>query len=487
MEYTEKNYLPVIKYLIIIVFGATISVLAWQIMAMESRFIIAITGLITFLSLCMIFIKRLEDILLYALVFNIPFSYFSKWLFIQEAVVFAKGVSLGFSEILLFLAYLLWFGQVFIAKTKKPPIIRKLDIVILLFILVNVISTLLASNKILASLDVIYTIKHALMYFFIVNVVKKRHIKGIVILILFGIALESGLAAFERITGYASFGAVKGDVASADFGDQQYKVPGIEDELRAGGTTNDSHTLGLYFAMTLPLPFVLMALQSVAPRMRFVLAGILFMGLVGLVVTFSRSGWFGFAIAAITASLVIIYSWKQGRTILIMVVMLFAASAIYPKAYTYVYKRVFEAPSGIMETRYDLHRDALEIWKNNIFFGSGPGNYMESFESLNLVQYTGGDDLPVHNAFLYSGAEIGLFGVIIFYAMIFISMRNGWIAHKNSVGLAKGVSLALMAGFAAYIIDGLTNPMYRQAVPYAQLWVAMAVVTALRSTSPMRV
>jgi len=33
------------------------------------------------------------------------------------------------------------------------------------------------------------------------------------------------------------------------------------------------------------------------------------------------------------------------------------------------------------------------------------------------------------------------------------------------------LALAIMTGLFAYLLDGITGPMFKEAVPYAQLWV----------------
>jgi len=248
MQAGKTDYFEAVKRLMLISFGGCLlSLVIWELMGMNYRYAVALTALIVFLSLCAIFVRKLEDFLFYSLVFNIPFAIFEKWFFVQsDTTAPSPGISIGLAGIILLLAYLMWFGQVFITKTKPLPRIGGIDVIIILFIMVQIIASFFALNKLLAIFEIIYTIKHILIYFFIKNTVKRKHLKGIVLLILFTVLFESGFAAFERVSGVANLAATKGDTSSETFG-KQYTVPGIEDELRAAGTTNDSHSLGLYF------------------------------------------------------------------------------------------------------------------------------------------------------------------------------------------------------------------------------------------------
>src|SRR5207237_5223343 len=83
--------------------------------------------------------------------------------------------------------------------------------------------------------------------------------------------------------------------------DYQEPVSGIEDVTRATGTLYDSHALGLYLAMLLPYTVVLSFLGPVPGHNRFFSILIFALGLIGLVVTFSRSGWLSCALSMAVA------------------------------------------------------------------------------------------------------------------------------------------------------------------------------------------
>lgn len=466
------------KYFLIFFAGSLVSLLVWKIMSLDFRYIIAISAFIVFLSMSAVFAKKFEDFLVYAMTFNIPFTIFAKWFMLRDSLVPARGVSLGLEDILLFFAYAMWFSQIFITKTKALPKLNKIDVLVLALLLTQLASAAFSIDKELALFEIVYTFKKILLYFFISNVIKRKHLLPVIGLLIFAIFVEGGFAAFERITGSVNFAASKGNVESEDFG-TQYKVLGIEEEIRAAGTTNDSHTLGLYYAMLLPLPFVLLAIKKRQKLLKILSAIALVAGLIGLIITFARSGWLAFAIAAFVSSGFIIFSWKNGRMIIIIFSVLLIGSLFYPKGYEYVYRRVFEAPPDLMSARVELMQSAFEIWMNNKLIGAGPGNYVETFKSLNLSQEQKLEGLPVHNSYLYTVAELGIMGFISFFGIIFISMKNCMKAHVSNDEVVKALSLALFAGFIAYLVDGMTDPMYREAPVYVQLWFTVGLASSL--------
>lgn len=465
-----------IKYWFVVFAGVLFSLVISKIAALEFRFLLAFIGGFIFLSVVFAGISHITDILVYAMVFNIPFSLFGKVFFksdISWAVM--RGISVGMAEVLIILAYLVWFCQVFVARKKPLPKLGAIDFFLFLFLFGQVISLLGTIDKKVAFFDIFYNFKHVLMYFFIAHNVKRHHLKWIVLLIFFAIFLESSLALYERTTGNVGIGRSKGRSATASDSalGVQTKVPGIEHMIRAEGTTAEPHILGEYFSMILHLPLVLMMVPRTKRWLRLLSFFIFIMGIGGLIVTFSRSGWLSFAIAACFCLAVIIFVWRHYWALLFALLIFCVVSLSYPQAYDYAFTRLFEAPKELLSSRFDMMWTALTIWENNFFFGYGPGNYMYALEESYVTVYEFWDRsflfYPVHNMFLYIASEYGLCGVIAYYGIILIAMINCWKVFKCEDFFVRVLGLAIWTGLIAYSLDGLTNCLARQAVTYAQL------------------
>jgi len=161
-----------IKYWVVAFAGVLFTFAVWQIMALEFRYVLAISGGIMCLSIGMMFISHIEDFLVYTLIFNIPFSQFGKWFFSPVEKILglpAQGISLGIAEMLILGAYIVWFSQIFIAKRASLPRLQKIDYIILLLIFSQIVSLIGAANKLLGAFDIIYHIKHILIYFFLAH------------------------------------------------------------------------------------------------------------------------------------------------------------------------------------------------------------------------------------------------------------------------------------------------------------------------------
>ncbi len=464
-----------LKYGVVAFCGSLIAVFVWKILEMDFRYALAILGGVTVFCLAMICIRRIEDYLLLMLIFNTAFAQFGKWVMGQEEIVFARGISVGLAELLLIMGYLVWFGKIFVTRSEPPPKPGLIELLISLLIFSQLMSMFAAMNRMLTFLDIVYVIKHAMIYYYIANRIRYRHLKWILIIFLLVIFLESSIGIYERFSGNVGIGHTKGNIESMG---TQFVVPGIEHVIRAEGTTADSHSLGLYFVMLLPFPFVFCALTCFKNYQRMIMGFLFLFGTVGLLVTFTRSGWVCFALSTAFALAVMLVYWRQAQVILIMVSILAGLTIFYPQGYEKIINRFESAPWELITERLDQSRTALGVLSDHPFFGCGAGNYMQVVEKEDIVLYDTGE-LPAHFMVLLIAAEIGLFGAAAYYGIIFIAMRRCMDMFKQSNPFIQGLGLALLTVFVGYLLDGLTSPLGRNPVPYYHLWVCVGLSAGL--------
>ena len=285
------------------------------------------------------------------------------------------------------------------------------------------------------------------------------------------------MAAYEHITGNVNIGNTKGDASHSRFANQ-YQVPGIENVPRSGGLTSDAHVLGLFYAMLLPVPFVFLMTRGLRTSHKLLFAAVFIMGAAGMVLSFSRSGWLSFAIGITIALGVIVFRWREPRALGIVFLVLIATSLLYPQIYSYVYMKLFESPSGLIDARIEMIQSAMDVWKKHFLFGYGPGNYIDALKDPD-IKVVGRGDLIVHNLFMHIAAEKGLFGLLTYYGVIFFAIFRCFKYIMSEDLLVRGMSLAIMAALIAYVLDGVTDPLGREAEPYALLWIYIGIVMAL--------
>jgi uncharacterized membrane protein YesL len=102
-------------------------------------------------------------------------------------------------------------------------------------------------------------------------------------------------------------------------------------------------------------------------------------------------------------------------------------------------------------------RDAWQVYKNNWFLGTGPGNYTLALHEINPTQpywfYQ-----PVHNAFLLAVIELGVLSFILcsifFYTFVSLFKKKYFSFKKDPIflGFFIGViALALIGLFDHYL------------------------------------
>lgn len=449
----------------------------WKIMGLPSRYVIAISCGVLAISLGMAFINHVEDLLIYALVFNIPFGRFGKWLFTSQVKdihgLAAQGIAVGMLELLLAVSYLIWFIQIFVVRNESFPKMRKTDYFALLLITIHVLSLIGAPAMMLAAFDLIYITKYILLYFFISKKVQRRHLPIIVPILLSALVVEAGLASYEYVTGNVGIGLAKGNLDNIG---SQPVVPGF-DVSRAAGTTNDSHTLALYLGMLLPLPLVFVMQPFFKLFHRMAIFCLLCVGGLTLLITFSRSGWLSFAMAASFAVGYVMIRWKQGQAILVFVAMMMLAGLVYPKGLQYVHERMVNAPSKLLSERYEINKTALEVWRHHLFLGCGPANYKYALEDPN-IRSEGSHIYLVHNMILMILTEVGFLGGLAFFGMVLTTIMNCHRALSCEDDWTRSLALGIITGVLAFLLDGLTDPMFKQAVPYALFWTYVGIGSA---------
>ncbi|MGH9845691.1 MAG: O-antigen ligase family protein, partial [Blastocatellia bacterium] len=124
-----------------------------------------------------------------------------------------------------------------------------------------------------------------------------------------------------------------------------------------------------------------------------------------------------------------------------------------------IVSRLTDDDRGSAEVRLPLIQVALAMIADNPVLGVGMGSYesvMRNYdETPELV--TEHFDWPVHNVYLHIAAETGLPGLLLFLALAALASRRGWMVLRNSGAdpLLRALALGLLAGMAAYLINGL--------------------------------
>jgi O-antigen ligase len=446
------------------------------------RWFVVVVVALCMVSASLVFVRKLDDFLLVSFLLLLPLASFQKWLFldgypdgVRSAAPLSGAVSIGITEILLVGIYAVWFVRIFITRSQPLPRLQKLDVLILLFLLANLLSVPNAADPLLSVFAIMHLVRHFLFYFYFSRQLHARHLRWVVVAFGLAIALEASLGLFQYKTGLLT-GLLLDKGANGAQLNFEYGVPGIEDLNRATGTSYDSHTFGLFLTMLLPFPMIaLLSYGKFDLRTRLESFALLAAGSLAVLVSFSRSSWLTLALTCALIWLVFA-AWREKHVILKMCCLGLVALIPAPWAAEYIARRFAYEGNQNLTARYDQFPVAWSMWKDHFFTGQGIGNYM-----VRLLDYQrpGALDLPVHNVFLWMAADTGLFGAVTFYAIIFAAMWKLTRLVRARRWPTSLMALGALAALCAYVVDGMTNPLFRESLVYMLFWLMLALSAAL--------
>ena len=243
--------------------------------------------------------------------------------------------------------------------------------------------------------------------------------------------------------GWAYHSAIDGGASVIEFSDGRF--------LRAYGSFGSPNSLGIYLGVCLVLGLILYLelsekkLLSTSHSLLFISGQLLVLS--GLVLSFSRSAWISCLIGLIVLFFIIL---KANIYKLKTVVKHFFYYFLLITLYLIILFPLFSArfnldnrlESRSIIERSDQYSESLSLLKENFLFGTGFGNYTlalyEKYPNRNAWEYQ-----PVHNIYLLSLVELGIFGFLIYWGLVLFLIKHIW---KNDRVFLASILVMLIAG-----------------------------------------
>jgi len=151
----------------------------------------------------------------------------------------------------------------------------------------------------------------------------------------------------------------------------------------------------------------------------------------GLLLTFSRSAWLGFAIAWLVILGVLLmkkipWGWALWLkwTVFMAVVAIIIIAAL-PQAFLTRAQTNTRLEEQSVQVRKNLYQDAWTLIKKEPLRGVGYGNMVVAvYDRLDSGRNTISDYQPVHNIYVLSAVELGLIGGLVFLIFIFVVLKT---------------------------------------------------------------
>ncbi len=218
-------------------------------------------------------------------------------------------------------------------------------------------------------------------------------------------------------------------VAVVEFGDERW--------LRSYGSFGWPNSLGIYLASVFVLGIILTWQEKNKNTKLWYLLGQIIV-LVGLFFTFARGAWLATIISLLFVGLKNYkekYLWQQLGVYALAFMMLLII--FKPLVFSRVdFQNRLEKIS--LSQRVTQWSQFQQVFANNYFIGSTPGNYTISLHEL-YPKYFVGDLKPAHNIYLLFVAEWGILGlVLLFWLLINSKEILNWSFAPLVVALVAG-------------------------------------------------
>ncbi|MCX6779311.1 MAG: O-antigen ligase family protein [Candidatus Magasanikbacteria bacterium] len=375
--------------------------------------------------------SKIIRVLIYLLIFLIPWQ---TRLILRSGVLNGGNWEYGIvgvyaTEILLWLILLFFVLDGGLRNQQFSKKIKTIFLIVLIFSLINF---LIAPDKLIFAQQLLHIIEVGILIW----LVKKNNLNQLILFWSFigGLVLQAllGINQFLLQTTFASrwLGltlhnpSISGSSILENW-DGRW--------LRAYGGMPHPNVLGGYLALGILINIFFLALYLNDKKQRLLALVNLGILTLALFFTFSRSAWLslfvGLAVLAIGL-------WRTNKerlikvfSALVLLILMFSVlSFIYNPL---VFGRV--TGEGRLEAQSNMERlsgynEAAQLFKKNIFWGVGLGNY--TLAAHNQVDDSKGawDYQPVHNVLILALVELGVIGfLILFWLIRSFNYKGGWM------------------------------------------------------------
>lgn len=260
------------------------------------------------------------------------------------------------------------------------------------------------------------------------------------------------------------------------------------DTFRIGALLGHPNLLAGFIIIIAPMLFAMLATRIV-PTRRYAIVGVLGIAMIALLLTLSRSGWLGFALAVpIVIGLLLAHrsSWRRALSLATMtaLVVILGAMAAAPA----ILRRFTESDPGALDFRWEWMRVAWGMVEDHWIVGTGLNSFVYNLPDrteygghVGLIQRFGANWPVVHNIYLLTWAEQGTLGFAAFLALLATLLRTGWRNARDCADpMLHALSIGALAGICASLVDGFGSFYLRQMPGARVFWMAAAIVVAIR-------
>ncbi len=349
---------------------------------------------------------------------------------------------------------------IFEMLTKKEKLfLPKSNWIAVAFITWSGLSLTKADDMASALFDLLRLIKLYVLYLYVANNVRSKETIGTLMkFLLLGVILQGLLCLYQY------FAQDLGHIVSGLFGerklhteeflrnmDPSFNISGEGQIRRASGTVGPTNSQAQFFEFLLPVALLLWLTVKRSRTYLFYFASF-FLGLSGLIVTFSRGGFvgitFGIVVSIVLAGRFGIISNKK---LLVFLILGLGLSVLISPI---VYKFIMTRPKSAT-VRLHLAKVGLEMTRTHPILGVGLNNHLVVKQQYDTWSYV--FSLPAHNQYIIIASEVGIPGFLLFLGFLAVTCKLALLSARCDdvyiASLAVGIFGGLVAIGAHIMLD----------------------------------
>jgi O-antigen ligase len=428
-------------------------------------------------------VGNLRQVLLAIVLLDIPLHWDVNlgWRPDAVAVGAVGGISISATTVALVGLYALWIAERTAGRTHPLRLWPALPLVA--YVVVTALSLVVADDRQLGVFELVLLMQTLLLFLYVANNVRtQKDVVFIVVGLLAGFLLESAVMiastlgiSFQWLGLSSNTRELVGSSASA---------------VRAGGTIGGANGAAAYVAMLLPVSIVVlwMDLAVWIKRLSLVATGV---GIVALVLTYSRGGWLAAVVAALFVTSVAVYRGyvPGGRVAAAGAVVLLLLVPFHGP----IEARIAGQTSGVtysQNARLPLIKLAWKIIQDRPILGVGANNFAPAVSRYAGPEFTRAWLRSVHSLYFLAWAEAGFGALLALLWFLGSSLRRGWqaVARAGPLSpLALGLTASILSAMVTMGVERfIARPLVELLFLVAALLVAVEALgrsTELDSTA----
>ncbi len=425
-------------------------------------------------SLIMLIIRDVEHILLFGLVFIIPFhigiglppiitrfDHIGQWLSFDVQLI----------DILVLLLLMCRLARL-ADHQAEIHFYSLITIPALVWLLAGALSALSAREMDLVWIQMGETAKLFLLYIVVANSIRTTaDIKWLVWALLLGVLFQGVLGSYQGIIGRPLGLSFLGEPSQLYFG-------------RSLGTVGHPNSYAAYMATTLPIAFAVLFL-NVRWFYKALVGFILCFGALGLLFSLSRSGWLSFVIASTAIFVFAIYRRRQNFHInfgvaasLIFLLFLLALS----QRELIVDRLTSSQATASAYSRVTMAQGAIAMIQDYPILGVGANNYSLYMPKYDPFDFKRENQIViVHNVYLLTAAETGLVGLAVFlWFLVSLFIQSIRVTSRATDDIVWLAGVGVFSAFVALSVHGIVEyDMLANVIVFRSFWLFAAIVAVL--------